>query len=69
LHKDSQVRTLIHQEIKKLNQNLSITDRVHTFCLLEKEWTQESEELTPTQKLRRKYIEEKYQTEIKQLFL
>jgi long-chain acyl-CoA synthetase len=69
IHKDPQVRTLIHQEIKKLNQTLSITDKVHTFCLLDQEWTQDSGELTPTQKLRRKYIEEKYQTEIRQLFL
>jgi long-chain acyl-CoA synthetase len=69
IHEHPQVRTLIYQEIKKQNKTLSQTDKVHEFCLLEAEWTQESGELTPTQKLRRKYVADKYQSEIEKMYL
>jgi long-chain acyl-CoA synthetase len=58
---NAEIRHLIYEEIKAANRQLSPTEKIHHFALLMEEWTQSGGELTPTQKLRRKIIAEKYQ--------
>ncbi len=57
-----------HKEIQKLNKSLGATEQVKSFELLDKEWSVESGEVTATLKLRRKFIHEKYSTQISKLF-
>ncbi|MPL63162.1 Long-chain-fatty-acid--CoA ligase FadD15 [bioreactor metagenome] len=50
----------IQREIKELNETLDHTWQVRKFILMEKEWSVESGELSPTLKVRRTYMQEKY---------
>lgn len=62
--KDEQVLALLRGEIQKYNQHFSHVEQVKEFELLAREWTIEGGELTPTLKLKRKVIAEKYQSSI-----
>ncbi|MQA85188.1 MAG: AMP-binding protein [Streptosporangiales bacterium] len=50
------------------NERLARVEQVKTFRILPTEWTAESEELTPTLKLRRRVIHSKYADVIDQLY-
>jgi long-chain acyl-CoA synthetase len=54
------VRSLIDGEIQSLQRDLASFERVRKFTLLERPFTIEEGELTPSQKIRRKVVEEKY---------
>jgi long-chain acyl-CoA synthetase len=60
LVKDPDVNDLIDKEINKIQKDLANYERVRRFTLLEKQFSIEEGELTPTQKVRRKVIEERY---------
>jgi long-chain acyl-CoA synthetase len=50
----------IREEVHKFNGTLGQTEKIKKFRLIPDEWTVESGELSPTLKLRRKFIFEKY---------
>ena len=50
----------IRQEIERFNLDLDQSNKIKKFRLLDAEWTPESGEISPTLKLRRKFIVEKY---------
>jgi long-chain acyl-CoA synthetase len=50
----------INAELERFNQDLGQTEKIKKFRLLAAGWTVESGELSPTLKLRRKFILEKY---------
>ena len=50
------------------NSHLSRVEQFKRFTILPTEWSPESEELTPTLKLRRKVIEAKYQPQIEAMY-
>ena len=54
----------IQKEVDHFNQDLGQTEKIKKFCLLADEWSVETGELSPTLKLRRKFIQEKYTQEI-----
>jgi len=54
------VRSLFEAEIADVNKNLGKYQLVNAFGLLGNEWTIETEELTPTQKIKRRIISKKY---------
>ena len=56
-------------EITMLNRKLNAFERITKFRLVKDEWTTASGELSPTLKLRRKFIMEKYQQLISQLYI
>jgi long-chain acyl-CoA synthetase len=60
LSKHPDVNQLIEKEINAIQKDLANYERVRRFTLLEKQFTVEDGELTPTQKVRRKAIEERY---------
>jgi long-chain acyl-CoA synthetase len=56
-----QVNDLLEREITAIQKDLSNYERVRKFTLLEKQFSIEEGELTPSQKIRRKVVEQKYQ--------
>lgn len=62
----------VHKHFAKIrdefNKKLGEVEKVRKFILLPNEWTQETGELTPTLKLKRKVIMEKYKNEIAELY-
>jgi long-chain acyl-CoA synthetase len=55
-----EVNELIGGEIEKVNANFARVETIKKFRLIEQQLTAEDEELTPTMKLRRKFVNEKY---------
>lgn len=58
----------IGQHIEKINSMLARVQQIKKFTLLKNTWAPETGELTPTLKLKRFYIEEKYHTEIEKMY-
>ncbi len=59
---------LIADEIKKYTGMYSQVEQIRKFKLLEAEWTQQTDELTPTLKVKRRVIEKKYADEIESMY-
>ena len=68
LAEDSQVRAEVERAVGEANQHLARVEQVKRFKVLGSEWTPESGELTPTLKLRRRVISERYLPEIESLY-
>jgi long-subunit acyl-CoA synthetase (AMP-forming) len=62
------VRAAVQDEIDKANAKLSRVEQIKRFHLVAGDWLPGGEELTPTMKLRRKPIAEKYGSEIEALY-
>ena len=60
LAENPQVKELIKQEIDVANEGLANVESVKKFKILEKELDQDDEELTATQKVKRKTIEKRF---------
>lgn len=54
--------------VDEINPNFSHIEQIKKFKLLVNEWTPESGELTPTMKLKRKVINEKYTKEVESIY-
>ena len=68
LAKDERVRGLIAQAVEQANAKLSRVEQIKKFTLLPAEWMPGGDELTPTMKLKRKPIGQKYASEIEALY-
>jgi long-chain acyl-CoA synthetase len=55
-----EVIDLIGSEIERVNQNFARVETIKKFRLIEQQLTAEDDELTPTMKLKRKFVNEKY---------
>ena len=55
-----EVERLIRGEIQRLTTNLADHEKIRRFSLLEQELTMETGELTPTLKIKRRVVLEKY---------
>jgi len=62
------IKNRFHKEIKKINEKLGQFEQIIKYELLPAEWSQETGELTPTLKLKRKFINEKYKDAVDRLF-
>jgi len=60
---------LIAQAVKDVNAQLPSYERIRRFTVLPTEFTVESGEITPTLKLKRKIISERYRREIEEMYL
>jgi long-chain acyl-CoA synthetase len=65
---DPRVIELYKQIVEDYNQQFNHVEQVKKFELLEKEWTIDGGELTPTLKLKRKVIMEKYKHAIARIY-
>lgn len=66
--KDDKVRELIQKEVDKTNKDLSPWEQVKKFVLLEEPLSIDSGELTPTMKVKRSVVKEKYDEEIESMY-
>ncbi|MFC7494316.1 MULTISPECIES: AMP-dependent synthetase/ligase [unclassified Nocardioides] len=63
-----QIRAIVQQAVDTANERLSRPEQVKSFELLPVEWTAESEELTPTLKLKRRVVNTKYSDVVDRLY-
>ena len=63
-----EILELIEAEIAKVNQKFARVENIRKFRLIEQKLTAEDEELTPTMKLKRKLVNEKYRDLIDQMY-
>ncbi|MGR5260770.1 AMP-dependent synthetase/ligase [Vibrio astriarenae] len=68
LVKNHQVVEMLEKRVEELQKELAKFEQVKKFKLLPKAFSMERGELTPTQKLRRKVINDKYQDEIEEMY-
>jgi len=68
LIKDSRVIALYYSIIDEFNQEFNHVEQVKKITLLAHEWSTDSGELTPTGKMKRKVIQEKYNVEIESMY-
>jgi long-chain acyl-CoA synthetase len=66
--RDERVQAAIAAAVEEANTYLSRVEQIKKWCLLEAEWQPGGEELTPTMKLKRRPIEQKYAREIDGLY-
>jgi len=62
------VQALVRGEINRLTEHLADFERIKSFVLLERELTIEEEELTPTMKVRRKAVAERFAERIRGMY-
>jgi long-chain acyl-CoA synthetase len=63
-----EVQDLIRREIEAVNQNVARVESIKKFHLIERQLTPEDEELTPTMKLKRNYVNKSYASEIEAMY-
>jgi long-chain acyl-CoA synthetase len=63
------VRAEVERYVAEANQRFSNVEQVKKFALLGEEWLPDSEELTPTMKLKRRGIHNKYAEVIEELYM
>jgi len=63
-----EVVKLIGEEIEKVNRMFARVEQIKQFRLIENKLTPEDEELTPTMKLKRKLVGEKYRDLIESMY-
>jgi long-chain acyl-CoA synthetase len=68
LGEDPEVRALFQEAIDRANRDLGSWEQMKHFALLPQELSQATGELTPTQKMKRRVIDEKYQALIDTLY-
>ena len=68
LLKNSQIVALFESRLKELQKNIAAFHQVKRFTLLPQNFSMELGELTPTLKLRRKVIAQRYQREIESMY-
>jgi len=66
--KNEKVISLIKDTVERYNQNFNQVEQIKKFELLPREWSVEGGELTPTLKLKRKVIMEKYKDAIQRIY-
>jgi long-chain acyl-CoA synthetase len=64
LVKDPKVKAMYDDIVKKINGSLAHFESIKKLAVVPDEWTPESGELTPSQKLKRRVITEKYKDQI-----
>ncbi len=68
LSEKDQVRDLVKREVDKVNEGLARVEQIKRFVLLPKELDHEQGELTATQKVKRKVIEEQFESLIEGMY-
>ena len=63
-----EIRRLIAAEVERVNEQFARVEQVKKFRLIEQKLTAEDEELTPTMKLKRKFVNQKYADLIESMY-
>jgi len=64
-----EIQELIQAELDKVNKAFARVEQVKKFRLIEQKLSPEDEELTPTMKLKRKLVNEKYRGLIESMYV
>ncbi|MBW2651334.1 MAG: long-chain fatty acid--CoA ligase [Deltaproteobacteria bacterium] len=64
-----EVIKLFEKEIQENMEDYARVEQIRKFKLMDKEWSQDTDELTPTLKLKRKVINEKYGNLIEEMYI
>ncbi|MGC9325015.1 MAG: AMP-dependent synthetase/ligase [Desulfomonilia bacterium] len=68
LAENKEVYTLIQEEINRANDQLARVEEIKKFSIISKELDQDEGELTATQKVKRKVIEQRFKDEIEAMY-
>jgi long-chain acyl-CoA synthetase len=68
LTKAPQVQELIQGELDRVNAKFARVEQIKKFFLLDTQLSAEDEELTPTMKLKRKLVQQKYGPQIEAMY-
>jgi long-chain acyl-CoA synthetase len=68
LTRAKEVQDLIQREIDRVNAKFARVEQVKAFRLIETQLTAEDEELTPTMKLKRRFVQQKYAPLIESMY-
>ena len=68
LSQNAQIKELISKEIEEVNKNLARVEQIKKFAVFDRKLKEEDDEITPTMKIKRKRIAEKYKTLIETLY-
>ena len=63
-----ELRSAIETAVAAANAELSRVEQVKRIAIIDADWLPGGDELTPTMKLKRKPIQQKYASEIEQLY-
>jgi long-chain acyl-CoA synthetase len=66
---DEKIYKWIEDDMRVHEKELGKFERVKHFCIKRKPFSLEAEEMTPTQKIKRKIVEKKYETAIKDMYV
>jgi len=64
----AEIQDLIQREIEAVNVNFARVETIKKFYLIERQLTPEDEELTPTMKLKRSFVNKRYAAEIDAMY-
>ncbi|MBN1952434.1 MAG: long-chain fatty acid--CoA ligase [Bacteroidales bacterium] len=68
LIEDQRVISRYQKEVNEMNKKLGQTEQIKRFRLVHEAWTTDGGELSPTLKLRRRFVTDKYQDILKQIY-
>ena len=68
LTKNCAIYDLIKMSVKKANSRVSSSEQIKRFTILERDFSAESEEITPTMKLKRNVVAEKFKDVLDKLY-
>lgn len=63
-----EVNTRFQKEVNEMNKNLGQTEQIKRFRLVPEEWSPQTGEMSPTLKLKRKVISDKYKNIIEEIY-
>ena len=64
-----EIQSFFSSEIEKINKKLNPTERINRFRLVPDEWSPATGELSPTLKLKRQFIADKYRKLLDQVYM
>jgi long-chain acyl-CoA synthetase len=65
---DKEVRALVAQVVADVNRRLGPEEKIRRFAILEHEFVPEKGEVTPTLKVKRRVVEDRFRDEIDALY-
>jgi len=68
LTQNAEIQKLIDGEVSKVNKTLSQVEKVKKFALLPRRFYEEDGDVTPTKKVKRRFLEERYEDLINKLY-
>jgi long-chain acyl-CoA synthetase len=68
LTRDHEIQKLIHEDVSRVNETLSRVEQIKKFSILPKKLYEEDGEVTPTMKVKRKFVNEAFNELIEAMY-